>query len=308
MGNLENKVAIITGGSSGIGRATVERFVAEGAKVVVADLDHEQGAELVDHLGGAVSFITCNVSREEDVHAVVSYAAETFGKLDIIFNNAGYGGVLGPIDEIDVEGYDAIMDVLLKGVFLGMKHAAAVMKPQGYGSIISTASVAGLRTGNGPHIYSTAKAAVIHLTRSVAAELGHFGIRVNCICPGAIPTPIFLGDRETSAEEKEEAIELLNRQFVNAQPMNRAGSPNDIAAAALFLASDDSSFVNGHALVVDGGLINSDYWAEDDNIMTRLAAALDREDQGDGDQGDEDQGDEDQKSEELNHGHDSALE
>ncbi len=274
MTRLKDKVAIITGGSSGIGRATVERFVAEGAKVLVADLDRDQGQALVNELGDNATFLPVDVTLEDQVQAMVAHAVDTYGQLDVIFNNAGYGGVSGPIDEIDEAGYDTTMNVLLKGVFLGIKHATPIMKAQGHGSIISTGSIAGLRTGMGPHIYSAAKAAVIHLTRSVAAELGPFGIRVNCICPGAIPTPIFLGDLEVSPEQRDTAVGMLQDSFVNAQPMNRAGRPEDIAAAALYFASEDSTFVSGHALVVDGSLIYGGHWSEDDNPMARIQAAL----------------------------------
>ena len=239
-----------------------------------ADLNRDDGQELVDELGANATFLPVDVTQETQVQAMVAHAIDTYGQLDIIFNNAGYGGVSGPIEEIDVAGFDATINVLLKGVFLGMKHAAPVMKVQGRGSIISTASVAGLRTGMGPTIYSAAKAAVIHLTRAVASELGPFGIRVNCICPGAIPTPIFLGDAEVSAAQRDAAVKILEEQFVHAQPMNRAACPADIAAAALFLASEDSSFVSGHALVVDGSLIYSGHWDEENNIMTRITDAI----------------------------------
>jgi len=183
-----------------------------------------------------------------------------FGRLDCLFNNAGFAGVHGPIDEIGVEGFDATIAVLLRGVFLGMKHAAAVMKRQGTGSIISTASVAGLHTGLGPHIYSAAKAAVIHLTRSVAMELGERGVRVNCICPGGIATPIFGKSFGLSPDQAETTIPLMKGVLEMLQPIRRPGLPEDIAHAALWLASDESSFVNGHALVVDGGLTGGRLW------------------------------------------------
>lgn len=161
-GRLEGKVAVITGGASGIGAATVELFVAEGAKVVIGDLQTEVGEELAGGLGHAVSFRSCDVSKEEQVKALVDEAVGRFGRLDCIYNNAGFGGAIGPIESISEDDFDLTFDVLLKGVFFGMKHAAPALKAQGSGSIISTASMAGLRGGIGSHLYNVAKAAVIH--------------------------------------------------------------------------------------------------------------------------------------------------
>ena len=277
MGRLTNKVAVITGGAEGIGRATVEKFVKEGAKVVVADIQDDLGEALCAELGSAASYIHTNVSQEDQVAAMMRHAIETYGRLDCLYNNAGSAGVSGSVEEIDMTGFDTTIGLLLKGPLLGMKYAAPIMKAQGSGSIISTASVAGLRTGKGPHVYSAAKAAVIHLTRSIAMELGEYGIRVNCICPGAIPTAIFLGDSKVEPGVKKAAIEELKASFIDSQPINRAGSPDDIAAAALYLASDDASFVNGHALVVDGGLIGEGRWETGNNVASRLADSLDLE-------------------------------
>ena len=191
MGKLDGKVAVITGGASGIGAAAVRLFVEEGCRVVIADVQDDKGARLADELGKSCAYLHADVSRESDVSGAIAHALSRFGRLDCLYNNAGLGGVSGPIEEIPVDGYDQTMGVLLRGVFLGMKHAAPIMKRQGSGSIVSTASVAGLQAGYGPHIYSAAKAAVVHLTRSVAMELGESGVRVNCICPGGIATPIF---------------------------------------------------------------------------------------------------------------------
>ena len=189
MGRLEGKVAAITGGASGIGAGTVRRFVEEGAKVLIADLDQDKGDALVAELGTAVAFLRTDVSKEEDIAAMVAETTDRFGRIDVLFNNAGFGGALGPIESTTIADYDLTMDVLLKSVFLGMKHVAPLMKAQGSGSIISTASVAGVRAGFAPHLYSVAKCAVIHLTKTVALELGEHGIRVNAICPGFIATP-----------------------------------------------------------------------------------------------------------------------
>ncbi len=249
MGRLDGKVAVVTGGGSGIGAGTVRRFAAEGARVLIADLDVERGQALADELGEGAAFLRTDVSREEEVAAMVAEATDLFGRLDCLFNNAGFGGALGPIAETSVEDYDLTMDVLLKGVFLGMKHAAPVMTAQGGGSIISTASVAGIRAGYAPHLYSVAKCAVIHLTRSVALELGEHNIRVNAICPGFIATPLAAGHPDADADR----IDRLRQSAAASQVMGRIGEPEDIAAMALFLASDESSWITGREFVVDGG-------------------------------------------------------
>src|SRR5512139_1912617 len=179
MGMLSGKVAIITGGASGIGSASVRHFVEEGARVVIADLLEEKGRARAKSLGDAATFVRTDVSVEADVRSAVETALSKFRRLDCMFNNAGSGGVDGPIADTSMDGFDRTMAVLVRGVFLGMKHAAPVMTAQGSGSIVSTASVAGMGVGYGPHTYSAAKAAVIHLTRSVASELGERGVRVN---------------------------------------------------------------------------------------------------------------------------------
>lgn len=262
MSRLKGRVALITGGASGIGEATVRLFVEEGASVILADIQDDRGGRLAGELGSRAGYLHTDVSREADVQAAVDETCKRFGRLDCIFNNAGDAGVGRRIEEIPVEGFDETMGVLVRGVFLGIKHAARVMKKQGSGSIISTASVAGLRTGFGPHTYSAAKAAVIHLTHSVAMELGESGVRVNCICPGGIATPIFGKSMGLSPERAEEVIPLMKGVLENFQPIKRTGLPDDIARAALWLASDESGFVNGHALVVDGGLIGGRLWSE----------------------------------------------
>jgi NAD(P)-dependent dehydrogenase (short-subunit alcohol dehydrogenase family) len=249
VGKLDGRVALITGGASGIGEATVRLFVAEGARVVVADLQDAKGQALANELGASAAYQRTDVTQDADVRAAVERATREFGRLDCIYNNAGITGAVGQIDAIAPEEFDTTMAVDLRGVFLGMRHAAPIMKAQGSGSIISTASIAGLRAGEGPHVYSAAKAAVIHLTRSVALELAPHSVRVNCICPGAIVTPmVTMG----ALEPTKEALEAMKPMFSRFQPIPRAGMPDDIARAALWLASDDSSFVTGHALVVDG--------------------------------------------------------
>src|SRR3990172_1352735 len=266
LGRLDGKVAVITGGASGIGEGTVRLFVDEGARVVIADVQDAKGEMLADTLGGRAVYQRTDVCQEADVEAAVQRAVDDYGRLDCIFNNAGRGGTVGPIADIPVDEYDATMNVLLRGVFLGMKHAAPIMKEQGSGSIISTASVAGIKGGDGPHIYSAAKAAVIHLTRSVALELGESGVRVNCICPGGIATPIFKGAFPEGADDST-VVETIKPFLARFQPIKRSGVPDDIARAALFLASDDSTFVSGHALVVDGGFTAGRQWSQQPEMM-----------------------------------------
>ena len=252
---LDGKVAIITGGASGIGEGAVRLFAEEGARVVVADIQDDRGRALVEAIGGDTSYVHANVGRETEVRGAVEHAVDRFGRLDAIFNNAGFGGVMEPIVDVDEAAYDETMDGLLKGVFFGIKHAARAMQAQGGGgAIVNTASVAGISAGNGPSVYSVAKGAVVHLTRVAAYELGGHNIRVNCICPGGIATPIFAKSMGLSAEEADRTIEPMAEVLGQAQPIARSGRPADIAHAALWLCSDDASFVTGHPLVVDGGL------------------------------------------------------
>jgi NAD(P)-dependent dehydrogenase (short-subunit alcohol dehydrogenase family) len=250
MGRLEGKVAVITGAASGIGRGTAIRFAGEGAAVVLADLNQDGGDSAVRECkenGGRAVFQKTDVSSGDDIKAAVDRAVREFGKLDTIFNNAGLGGAVGTIEEITFENWDRTMAILLRAVFAGMKYAVPEMRKAGGGSIISTASVAGLRGGAGPHAYSAAKAAVINLTRSVALEVGKDKIRVNCICPGGINTPLI--NRRVPGGEQAAAQFLAHIQAIP-----RAGRPDDIANMALFLASDESEWVTGTAMVVDGGL------------------------------------------------------
>ena len=257
MGRLEGKVAAITGGASGIGAGTVRRFLEEGAQVLIADLDGDKGAALAAELGAGSAFLRTDVSKEEDVAAMIAETVDRFGRIDVLYNNAGFGGALGPIESTSVADYDLTMDVLLKSVFLGMKHVAPVMKGQGSGSIISTASVAGLRVGYAPHLYSVAKCAVIHLTKTVALELGEHGVRVNAICPGFIATPLAAG--RPDADESQ--IEQLRATGASSQVLGRVGEPLDIANMALFLASDDAEWITGREFVVDGGFEAGPPWS-----------------------------------------------
>ncbi|MFZ5779831.1 MAG: SDR family NAD(P)-dependent oxidoreductase [Pseudomonadota bacterium] len=249
MQKLEGKVAIVTGGASGMGRATVMRFLAEGAKVVVADLNEANGAETLavakaNGHGAAAAFVRCDVANEADVAALVAAAVERFGRLDIAYLNAGVGGAFGPIAETSVEDWDYTFAVLTRSVFLGMKHAAPAMKRQGGGVILVTASIAGMVGGGGSHAYSAAKAAVISLIENVAAELAPDRIRVVGIAPGVISTPLVHRGRPDKYE----------KQF-RQQPWPDRGEPDCIADVAAFLASDEARFITGETIRVDGGLL-----------------------------------------------------
>lgn len=276
MGRLENTVAVITGGSSGIGKGSVRLFVEEGARVVIADIMDDHGQALAEELGDSAVYIHTDVTVESHVKAAVDLAKEKFGRLDCMFNNAGGPGGAGPIDEITEEGFNGGIALLFRSVVFGMKHAAPIMKAQGSGSIISTASVAGWRTGYGDHFYTACKAAVIHLTRSVSIELGPFGIRTNCICPGGIVTSIFFSGADLTQDQKEALYEPMAEGFANTQAIKRAGRPEDIAKAAIWLASDDSTFVNGAAINVDGSIY--DGMAQSEQVRNNILQMLDEED------------------------------
>ncbi|HWA91197.1 MAG TPA: SDR family oxidoreductase [Rhizomicrobium sp.] len=254
MGRLEGKVAVVTGAASGIGRATVDLFVAEGAKVVAADIQDDKGARLEEEHKGAARYVRCDVSSEADIEAAIGTAAKHFGRLDVLFNNAGTGGARDAADAVTAEGFDSVMHLHVRAALLGMKYAVPLMRAQGGGSIVSTASVAGLRSGYGPILYSIAKAAIVHMTHVTAAQLGQSSIRVNCICPGLIATNIFASSLGVPSQLGETRIDAIAEAAKNSQPIPRGGRARDIAEAALYLASDGASFVTGHALVVDGGL------------------------------------------------------
>jgi NAD(P)-dependent dehydrogenase (short-subunit alcohol dehydrogenase family) len=206
--------------------------------------------------------VRCNVARESDVAAAIDGAVQRWGRLDVLFNNAGFGGVSGPLDQTAVDDYDMTMDVLLKSVFLGIKHASPHMKAQGSGSIINTASVCAFEAGIGNQLYSVAKAGVVMMTKTAAIELAEYEIRVNAVCPGYIATPLAAGRPYSEAEPErvERAVERLRGRNEGNQPLARSGEGDDIAGAVLFLASDDASWVTGQAIVVDGGLLAGKPW------------------------------------------------
>ena len=251
---LENKIALITGAASGIGLGTVELFIAEGAKVVAADVQDEKGKMLEQRFPGKLAYAHCDVTAEADIAAAVAKAQSEFGGLDILFNNAGHGGAVGTVEETNAEAWDQTFALLVRAVILGMKHAVPLMKARGGGSIVNTASIAGLQAGWGPIAYSTAKAAVIHLTKVTAAELSPSNIRVNAICPGLIATSIFGASMGLPREVADQMAARIAEVAPKFQPVPKGGAPNDIAEAALYLASDASAFVSGTHLVVDGGI------------------------------------------------------
>jgi NAD(P)-dependent dehydrogenase (short-subunit alcohol dehydrogenase family) len=242
MGRLDNKVAVVTGAASGMGRASAMRFAREGAAVVIADLN-AQGGELVvaeiGAAGGKAVFQRTDVTSEADVASMIERAMREYGRLDITYNNAGVLGALGFIEDIKAEDWDRTLAVLARSVFFGIKHSVKPMRQSGGGSIISTASLAGLHGVPGLPAYSAAKFAVVGLTQTAAAELARDRIRVNCICPGGIDTPLI--SKATSPAQ------------TAAIPLGRLGTPDDIADLVMFLASDESRWITGAAMVIDGG-------------------------------------------------------
>ncbi|KAF3330847.1 zerumbone synthase-like protein [Carex littledalei] len=255
-GRLEGKVALITGGASGIGEATVKLFIKHGAKVCIADIHDDRGEQLCESFGGGkhAIFFHCDVSKEDDVSKAVDFTVETFGTLDILVNNAGITGhkVLD-IREVDFREFKKVFEINVDGVFLGMKHAARVMIPRGKGSIISLASVASVIGGMGPHGYTGSKHAVVGLTKSVAAELGKHGIRVNCVSPYAIPTGLSMAHLPESERTEDAVKDFLAFVGSHANLKGINLGVGDVAEAVLFLASDEARYVSGLNLTVDGG-------------------------------------------------------
>lgn len=254
MSRLEGRRTVITGAASGIGEQTARLFVTEGASVVLADVDDARGTAIAEELGDAARFVHVDVAVEGQIERAVDESRGTYGGLDVLFNNAGNPGSIGRIEDIDMELFDRTVAIHLRGVFLGIRAAARVMRPQGHGSIINTASVAGLRANYGGHDYSAVKAAVAHLTATTANELGEDGVRVNAICPGGIATSIFGRAAGLDAGAAQRTVAVMEMALADVAPMRRAGLPADIAECALWLAGDSSSFVTGQAIAVDGGL------------------------------------------------------
>ena len=273
-GRLDGKVAVITGGASGIGLGTVELFVAEGAQVVAADIQDDKGAMLERRFPGKVAYAHCDVTDEAQIEAALKKAKSEFGGLDILFNNAGISDRMTSIAEITAEGWSWIFDVLVRGPALGMKHAVPLMLERGGGSIVNTASIAGLQAGFGPIAYSTAKAGVIHMSRVAAAQLSPQKIRVNAICPGLIATSIFGASFGLPREVADQMAARVAENAAGAQPVPKAGLPEDIAQAALYLASDAAAFVSGTHIVVDGGITVGGRHSWDASMISPFATIL----------------------------------
>jgi NAD(P)-dependent dehydrogenase (short-subunit alcohol dehydrogenase family) len=247
MSKLNGKIAIVTGGGSGIGRASAVLFAREGAMVVVADVDEGRGTASAGEIGGAggrAEFRRVDVADPASVQALIQGVVSRHGRVDVLFNNAGIGGHIGPFAECTDENFDRVIAINLKGVFNGMKYGIAAMLAQGGGAIVNTASVAGLIGARGFAAYCASKGGVIQLTKVAALEYAEHNIRVNCICPGVVDTPI-LGELPSATKE---SIARIN-------PMRRMAQPAEIASMALFLASDDASFATGGVFVVDGGTL-----------------------------------------------------
>ena len=255
MGNrMQGKVAIVTGGNSGIGAATVEMFVEQGARVMIAARGEEAGNGLAERLGGGAAFIRTDVTVEEDVKAMVEATMDRWGRVDCLFNNACRSLPRTPIEEFNVADFQSFIMIVLGSVFLGTKHVVPIMKKQRSGSIINTASTAGMTNDGSAAIYCAGKAGIINVTRIWALEVAEHGIRVNCISPGGVMTPIFIGGHQShDAAENQRLLDRLAAFYAQSTPIGRAGWPEDIAYAVLFLASDESTYITGQNLVVEGG-------------------------------------------------------
>jgi NAD(P)-dependent dehydrogenase (short-subunit alcohol dehydrogenase family) len=275
MGMLDGKVAIITGATSGIGARTAELFVEEGARVVFTGRRKSEGEALAAKLGSSGRFVQADATLEDDWKRVIGETTRTFGKLDTVFNNAGGPAPTGSIASVPVEGFDQAMALLVRSVMLGMKHAAPIMMQQRSGSIINNGSIAGHLAGYSTSmIYGAAKAAVNHLTRCVAMELGEHNVRVNSVSPGAIATGILakaLGAETAKAEQLAGKIEDI---YAKAQPIPRAGITDDIAQCVIWLASDRSTFVNGADIVVDGGVIGGRNYSQHQEGLKQVKTVL----------------------------------
>jgi NAD(P)-dependent dehydrogenase (short-subunit alcohol dehydrogenase family) len=248
-GRLAGKIAIVTGAASGIGRATAGLFVAEGARVVAVDLNEQAGQELAEAYGDKMRFVAADVSNGEDVQRFVNATVNTFGGLDVLFSNAGIA-IFKPVEETSEEEWDRVIAVNLRACFLGIRYGAPHMMRRGGGSIINTASVHGFATGAAMGAYGASKHGVIGLTKGAALDLAKYKIRVNAICPGAVDTPLMRSNLKAVGDEDEEL-----RKISASEPIGRVGLPDEIARAALFLASDESSFATGAPFLIDGGLV-----------------------------------------------------
>jgi len=252
---LAGKVAIVTGGASGLGYATVEKFVAEGARVVIADLDAEHGAKLAERCGPNARFERVDVSDADQVSALVATAVDEFGGLHVMVNNAGISCKMAKsLLHDDFADFTRVMSVNLLGVMLGTREAAKHMRTAGGGSIVNVSSIGGIQAGGGVTTYRASKSAVLFFTKCAAIELAPFAIRVNCLAPGSIPTPILESSAKQLSDEARERFVKTSRQAMrDNRPLEREGTPEDVAEAALYFASDRSAYVTGTVLPVDGG-------------------------------------------------------
>jgi NAD(P)-dependent dehydrogenase (short-subunit alcohol dehydrogenase family) len=250
---FQGKRAVVTGGASGIGRATALRLAEEGAQVFVGDIDEAGGRDFAEASNGTIVFQRCDVTDAASIEALLATADEA-GGLDVLFNNAGAGGAREAIDEMAPDDWDRTQSLLLRSVALGIRYAAPLMAKRGGGAIVNTSSVSALGSGYAPVAYSTAKAGVLHLTRLAAAQLAKDKIRVNAVVPGFIATNIFTRHLDVPDEKRAQANQVIFGIAARAQPVPRAGQPEDIAAAVAYLASDDAAFVTGTSILVDGGL------------------------------------------------------
>jgi NAD(P)-dependent dehydrogenase (short-subunit alcohol dehydrogenase family) len=273
MMRFQGKRAVVTGGASGIGRATARRLAEEGAEVWIGDVDEAGGQEVADTSNGKIKFRRCDVTNAEDIKALIE-EADAAGGLDVLFNNAGAGGAKEKIDEISPDDWDRTQNLLLRSVALGIRYAAPLMAKRGGGAIVNTSSVSALGTGYAPTAYSTAKAGVLHLSKMAAADLAKDNIRVNAVIPGFITTNIFTRHLEIPDDKRDIANQMIAGAAAMAQPVKRAGRPEDIAAAVAFLASDDAAFITGTHILVDGGITigTRQSW---DPEMPGMFAALD---------------------------------
>lgn len=266
------KTAIVTGAASGMGKASAIKLAGEGATVIAADIDEEGGRELASTSNGKILFQRTDVCDVGQIKALMDFAAEKTGGIDIVFNNAGAVGSRAKIDEIDAEGWDMTMNLLLRSVAMGIRYAVPHMIGREGGSIINTASVAGMSAGMSPTAYAVAKAGVIHLTKLAAADLARHDIRVNAICPGFIKTNIFASALEVPKEHRDMANVMIGEVAAHAQPVKGGGLPDDIANTVLFLAGPDSRFMTGTHMLVDGGLLTGPRHAWDENTPSMFSS------------------------------------